>query len=306
MCRRAFGLLLLILLLANAVTAGERWRVTRTSHFIIYYADQSAQVAAKTAKSAEIWYSRLSEKLGFSPGGVTPVYLYPDRGAFSEATGVGRADTIVGLAQAHIIRIDASGVYSDVEQILAHEMVHVFVVRRLHGYTSRLPLWLHEGLAQYLANDWTDADQQALEDAVAGGTLLSLPSITTSFPRDQMGREIAYAESYSIVEYIARRYTLAALRDLITETKHGRPFDIACLYSLGTAPGDLETEWRASVMQQYGMQRWFRLGTAIISAFMAVFVILAFSVRIHQKRRKARQFEEERQSRWHDVDMGDQ
>ncbi len=302
MCRRTLGFLLLILLLARAATAGENWRVTRTSHFIIYYANKSASVASKTATSAEKWYIRLSDKLGFSPGGVTPVYLYPDRAAFSDATGVGRAETIVGIAQAHVIRVDASGVYADVEQILAHEMVHVFIVRRLHGYTSRLPLWFHEGLAQYLTDDWSEADQQVLGDAVSSGEIRDLASITTSFPRDQKGREIAYAESYSIVGYIARRYTLQALRDLVTETKQGRPFDVACLYSLGTEPDVLEREWRDSLSKQYGVQRWFRLGAAVISAFMAVFGILAFAARIRQKRRQAQQFEEEQKSRWRDAD----
>ena len=193
MSRIVFGVLLPVLLLAHAAAArmeGTDWRVTRTSHFIIYYANQSDAVAAKTRISAEKWYADLSGKLGFSPGGVTPVYLYPDRVAFSKATGVGRADTIVGLAHANVIRVDASGVFADVESVLAHEMVHIFIVRRLHGNTARLPLWFHEGLAQYLTDDWSDADQEALVEAVSDGAILPLASITcllytSPSPRDR-------------------------------------------------------------------------------------------------------------------------
>lgn len=286
-----------MLLLINSVAAARpdsvHWRVMRTDHFIIYYANRSASVAPETGLSAEKWYDRLSRKLGFAPGGVTPVYLYPDRVAFSRATGFGRADTIVGLAQAHIIRVDASGAFADAEQVLAHEMVHVFIARRLYGNTGRLPLWVHEGLAQYLADDWGSADQDLLQEAASTGAILPLDRISVSFPEDERGRAIAYAESYSIVKYIADRYTLAALRDLISETRRGMRFETACLYSLGTEPQDLERDWRQFVWDRYGKQRWYTLGTAVVSAAMALFAVLAFRSRIIQKRRKAEEFEEE-------------
>jgi len=306
MFRRTLGVLFSVLLLAHAAAAGTDWRVTRTDHFIIYYASGSDAVAAKTRISAEKWYSDLSGKLGFSPGGVTPVYLYPDRVSFAQAAGVKPADTVVGLAQARLIRVDASGVFADVESVLAHEMAHVFIARRLYGNTTHLPLWVNEGLAQYLSGEWSEADQELLVEAVSDGAILPLSSITMSFPTDKRGRGIAYAESYSIVQYIADKYTPQSLRDLLTETKQGRRFEVACLYSLGTKPDALETEWRDFLWQKYGMQRWFKLGAAIIWAAMALFAILAFRSRIAQKRRKAQQFEEERKSPWRDADMGDQ
>lgn len=300
MLRATFGVLLLLILFvhsaADARPADVDWRVTRTGHFIIYYANSSASVAARISSSAEKWYDILSHKLGFSPGGVTPVYLYPDRIAFSNATGYDRADTIVGLAQAHVIRVDASGAFADVEQVLAHEMVHVFIARRLHGNAGRLPLWVHEGLAQYLADDWGHSDQDLLQEAVSVGAILPLNKIAVRFPEDKRGRAVAYAQSYSIVKYIADKYTMAALRDLIMETRQGRPFEIACLYSLGTEPEDLERDWRQFLWDKYGRQRWHALGTAVVSAAMVIFAILAFLSRLRQKRHKALEFEEETES----------
>ncbi len=295
MLRSIFGILFLLLIGSAAAARPDsvNWRVTRTDHFIIYYAKRSASVAPETALSAEKWYGRLSRKLGFAPGGVTPVYLYPDRVSFSRDTGYGRADSVVGLAQAHVIRVDASGAFADAEQVLAHEMVHVFIARRLYGNTGRLPLWLHEGLAQYLAEDWDGADQELLQEAASTGGILPLERIAVGFPEDERGRAVAYAQSYSIVRYIAERYTPAALRDLISETKRGMRFETACLYSLGTEPADLERDWRQHIRDRYGRQRWHVAGTAVVSAAMVLFAILAFRSRSIQKRRKAEEFEEE-------------
>ncbi len=298
MLRRIAGVFLLLSLLPYAADArpdGVDWRVRRTSHFIIYYADRSASVASRIAVSAEKWYIDISDKLGFSPGGVTPVYLYPDRVSFSRATGVGRADTVVGLAQAHVIRLDASEVFANAEQVMAHEMVHVFIARRLHGNTARIPLWMHEGLAQYLSDDWGDAELELLREAASTGAILPLDSIGARFPEDQRGRAIAYAQSYSLVKYIADRYTSESLQDILTEVKRGMRFETACFNSLGTEPDDLEREWRRALWETHGIQRWFTLGTAVVSAAMALFAILAFRSRILQKRRKILEFEEEQQ-----------
>lgn len=289
----AAALYMLILAQVVAAPAGDvNWRAKRTRHFILYYANESSSVAEKASASAEEWYAELSRRLGFAPGGVTPVYLYPDRASFSRAVGVGRADTVVGLARASDIRIDASGLFADVEQVLAHEMVHVFIARRLYGYTARLPLWMHEGLAQYLTGDWGDANLAVLQEAVASGSILPLERITVRFPEDPEGRAVAYAQSYSIVRYIAQRYPPGSLPDLLSELKYGRRFETALLYSMGRQPEELEKEWRDHLLEEHGVHRWSQIGTAAVSAAMVLFALLAFRSRILQKRRKAKEFEE--------------
>lgn len=296
MLRAIIVALLCILTLTQAVAAPSGdvdWRAKRTRHFILYYANESSSVAAEAAQSAEEWYAELSRELGFAPGGVIPVYLYPDRASFSRAAGVGKADTVVGLARASDIRVDASGLFADVEQVLAHEMVHVFIARRLYGYTARLPLWMNEGLAQYLTGDWGDADLAVLQDAVASGAILPLERITARFPADREGRAVAYAQSYSIVRYIAQRYPPGSLPDLISELKYGRRFETALLYSMGRQPDELEKEWRDHLLEEYGVHRWSQIGTAAVSAAMVLFALLAFRSRILQKRRKTAEFEED-------------
>ena len=266
----------------------------RTTHFIIYYSSESESAGREAGVIAEKWHSILSRKLGFAPGGVTPIYLYPDRRSFSEATGIPPGESIVGLAHTRtlVVRLDASGAFVKLEGVIPHELVHVLITRRLRGAAMRLPLWLHEGLAKYLAEDWTAADAELLADAAAGGGIMPLAEISNVFPEDEEKRSIAYVQSYSAVEYLARRYTSQSIRDLLSEVGAGRRFETAFLYSVGVSPEDFEEQWRQHLWEEYKLSRWIKLGSGLVGAAMGVLAILAFRARMIYKRRRARELQE--------------
>ena len=285
-------------ILLAAQTAYARtvdWRVTRAEHFIIYYASRHEQIAGRAKSIAEKSYAHLSRKLGFAPGGIIPIYLYPDRISFSEAEGIDSTDSIVGTAQTRTLRIkiDASGTFADIKGVIPHELVHVFIFRKLHGNSTTLPMWMHEGLAKYFAEDWTGADAELLADAASGGGVLPLTEITDSFPADKRKRSIAYVQSYSAVKHMVDRYGPETVTNLLTEIEHYRSFRTAMLYSVGLYPDKFEEDWRQYLWEEYGLSRWLRFASAVLSAAMAIFAILAFRARRIRKRQKEEEFEAE-------------
>ena len=287
---------MLTILSVQTIRADEvQWRVTRTKHFIIYYAAGHESTAKSAETIAENWHAILSRKLKFSPKGITPIYLYPDRRSFSEAADIKPGDMIVGLAHTRIfrVRVDASGAFADIASVIPHELVHVFVSRRLRGYSARLPLWMHEGLAKYLANDWSANDAELLADAAAKGEILPLNRISEVFPSDEAKRSIAYVQSYSAVKYMAKVYSPESITDLLAELEKGEIFRTALFYSIGVEPDKFEEQWRQYLWDEYGSYRWIRLLTATVSAAMAMIAVLAFRARVLRKRRKAAEFEEE-------------
>jgi hypothetical protein len=286
---------LFILLSAQTLRAEVTWRVTRTKHFIIYYAVGRESTAERAGSIAEKWHAVLSGKLKLESSAITPIYLYPDRRSFSEATGVLPGENIVGLAhtRTYKVRIDASGAFVDIEHVIPHELVHVFISRKLKGRSSELPLWMHEGIAKYLAGDWSAADAEILADIATGGGLLPLGRISKVFPEDDEKRSIAYVESYSAVKYMADLYSPESITDLLDEIESGQPFETALFYSIGSTPEKFEADWRQCLWEKYKLGRWFRLGSTLVWVLGAVFVILAFRARLIAKRRKAREFEEE-------------
>lgn len=285
---------ILLVLASQAAFTVVQWHVTRTEHFIIYHTGNEA-TARRVADHAERWHSILSSRLKFSPGAITPIYLYPDRSSFSRATGVEPGERIVGLAhtRTHKVQVDASGAFGDIEGVIPHELVHVFLSHYLRGNSPRLPLWMHEGLAKYLADDWTGADVELLAHYAAGGRLMPLDSLRRTFPSDEEQRAVAYVQSYSAVKYMADTYSPQSLLDLLSEMRSGKLFDEALFLSIGRKPAEFEDEWRQYLWEEYALDRWIKLGMGFVSFFMAVSAILAFRARMAHKRRKALEFEEE-------------
>lgn len=271
------------------------WRVMRTQHFMIYYAPGADSTAKRASVVAEKWHRILSRKLEFSSSAITMLYLYPDRPSFSEATGVGRADRVVGMAHARAFRVevDASGAFTDVEHVIPHELVHVFISRILRARFDNVPLWAHEGMAKYLADDWSTNDAELLADAASSGEVLQLKQIPKVFPSDERGRSVAYVQSYSIVKYIADKYGADSLPYLLTQVASGEDFDNAFHSSTGKFSYELEIEWRQFLSEKYGINRLIKAVTSAIPVVMGVLVVLAYRVRTMQKRRKAEEMEAE-------------
>ncbi|MDI6829588.1 MAG: peptidase MA family metallohydrolase, partial [Armatimonadota bacterium] len=251
--------------------------------------------AKRAALVGERWHAILSKKLNFYPGGVIPMYLYPNRRAFAEATGAKPDESIVGMAHTRTlkVRVDASDTFAKVESIIPHELVHVFISRRLKAFTSRMPLWMHEGLAKYLTNDWSPGDAELLREIGMTGRIIPLNKISQVFPDDDKQRAIAYVESCSVVDFMVKRYSPESVPDLLSELSKGTIFSTALEYSIGVRPEKLEEEWRQYLWDEYGFDRWVRLGSATISLLMALFAIIAFRARLLKKRRKAAELEKE-------------
>lgn len=291
-------LVLVTLRAGNAHADAVKWRLMRTKHFTIYYPERHKVVAARAGKIAEGWHAILSRKLKFAPKAIVPIYLYPDRKSFSKAIGDAPSDTVVGMAQVHLldIRVDASGAFADIARIIPHELVHIFVSAYLGANYFRLPVWMHEGLAKYYGKDWSGTDVELLADAASGNGLIPFKELALSFPAESKKRDIAYVESYSAVSYMAKTYTESSIPDLLYQIKDGQLFPTAMRYSIGVSPERFESDWRQHLLGEYNSNRWIRFATAFIWFGTSVVVVLAFRARLIQKRRKAREFEEEEEA----------
>lgn len=259
----------------------------RTTHFIIYYDSKQSDTAKRAGEIAERWHTRLSKRLQMETAAITPIYLYPSRTAFSEATGVKPGDSIVGLAhtRALFIRIDSSGAFEDISRVIPHELVHIFLSHKLHADAVNLPLWMHEGLAKHLTNDWSPGDAELLSDIATSANFIPLSKLTNVFPSDSKGRSKAYVQSYSAVRYMAAKYSEKSLIDLISEIAKGEDFKTALWYSIGSTPDQFEAGWRGYLMDRYRFGKWTILWSGLVSACMAFFVLLAF-MKYRSHRRK--------------------
>lgn len=144
------------------------FKVMETQHFDIYYYPDEEEAVQDVARMAERWYERLS-KVFEHEFERKPIVLYADHPDFQQTTTTGGliGEGTGGFTDSFKNRIvmPLTGSYADTDHVLGHEMVHVFQYDIARTYTStqrgqfqlqRLPLWMIEGLAEYLSQGRVD------------------------------------------------------------------------------------------------------------------------------------------------------
>jgi Tol biopolymer transport system component len=137
------------------------FRVMTTPHFDIYFYPEQEEAMRDVSRMAERWYERLARIFQHELDGRKPLIFYADHPDFQQTNtisaqvGEGTGGVTEGLKNRVIMPLGGS--YASTDHVLGHELVHQFQfnlaqARRGGGLQSlmRLPLWLVEGMAEYL------------------------------------------------------------------------------------------------------------------------------------------------------------
>ncbi len=135
-----------------------------------------------------------------------------------------------------------------------HELTHQVIHQRIRGPLGDLsmPHWMDEGLAVYY-EDPGKADPQfsgPVRRAIQNNTLVPVRSLSGSFPADPSAANLAYGESWSVVDFIIRHYGRQKLAELLQAFKAGGYYDDVLKKVLGVDTDGLENEWRKDVGAQ--------------------------------------------------------
>ncbi len=141
------------------------FKIMKTKHFDIYYYPEEEEAIKKAAIMAERWYARLSRIFNHKLKGRQPLIIYSSSPHFQQTTaipgviGEGTGGVTESFKRRIVLPFGASLAESD--HVIGHELVHAFqfdiTSQHRPGYANaapsalRLPLWLIEGLAEYLS-----------------------------------------------------------------------------------------------------------------------------------------------------------
>jgi len=141
-----------VFLFCNPATAEiGKWKVTKSTHFIIYYLSASREYVHQVAREAEYHYTNITEQLGFNRFDFwlwenrCKIYLYDTKEDYQGGTGVASWSR----GRVNVLRKEISSyLWQDefFDAILPHEMGHI-IFRELIGFDKSIPLWLDEGIA---------------------------------------------------------------------------------------------------------------------------------------------------------------
>lgn len=130
---------------------------------------------------------------------------------------------------------------NNVYETLKHELVHLALGRVEVRRREALPLWFHEGVAQWVVGSLFQGSRDELSVAAAGGHLVPLSTLRDRFPPGAEDAALAYAESYDAILLLEERHGPEAVRRVISGFGRGLPFDEALARVAG--PG-FEESWR--------------------------------------------------------------
>jgi hypothetical protein len=198
------------------------YRLLRTAHFDIYYDRQDERTVHHAARMAERWYTRLSRVLDHEFTTRQPLMLYGSHPAFGQNNIVsGLLDETIGgvteSAKRRIVMPFAASL-ADTDHVLGHEIVHAFQfdMARRHRISRAFPLWLAEGMAEYLSVGPRDPLTAAwVRDAVNGD---SLPQ----FEKLARLRVAPYRFGHAAWAWLVSEFGERTLRQMLKEPPSGK------------------------------------------------------------------------------------
>lgn len=173
-----------------------------------------------------------------------------------------------------------------IHQVLVHELAHVYLDVKCK---AMVPRWVHEGVAQIVSGQWTDAPGEGTMaiSAYTGG-LLPLRDLVVSFPSDVSQRNLAYAESFSAMRFVVRERHENSLRHFLASVRgeEGKKY----LESLagGIALDALDQQWQGRLRSPVFLTTVF-LGSSVFWGLGAILVVVAWVL----KRRHSKVLREE-------------
>ncbi len=169
----------------------------------------------------------------------------------NSATWLGGSSTpALDLIQA---TVDPTGSGADssptaqIRRVIPHEVSRLIVYRASENPYNMLPTWLDEGLATANQEGPDLRLRPLLFDAATRGTLIPLRALNSPFPLDPSRALLSYAESESVVGYIATAYKPGTIRALVAAFKEGLSYDEAAQRVLKEGIDALDADWKASL-----------------------------------------------------------
>ncbi|MGQ0766035.1 MAG: peptidase S9 [Gemmatimonadota bacterium] len=231
------------------------FRVLPTDHFRIHFYPAESLATADAARLAERWYHRHNALLNHEFTGNSLIF-YADHADFQQSNVIegeisqGTGGVTEGFRERVIMPF--TGSYAETDHVLGHELVHVFQYRIAEASKgglralSGIPLWLIEGMAEYLSLGRVDPNTAMwLRDALHRDDLPTLNQLT----RDP--RYFPYRYGQALWAFIGGRYGDDAV-DRVFRAALAGGWENGVRNALAISADSLGSLWHAAIRSSYG------------------------------------------------------
>lgn len=226
------------------------WQELSTDEISLYWYNGDKDFGQELFQRAVETLDLLSRDAGIKVKSRAKVFIYGSHDDLMGAIAQGSNEWTGGQAftEFGIVVIGVSPDNLDWgKRATVHELTHLVVHQATENPYGDLPRWLDEGLAMKSEGDLELPFLLALEEAIRQDKLISVQSISSNFPADPDMATLAYAESYSLVDFIQKEMGNEKMTRLINIFSEGAGYDDALKEALGVDTNGLEDAWRAQI-----------------------------------------------------------
>jgi hypothetical protein len=192
------------------------WYTYETDHFIMYYYPEIEPHLERMAGYAESAYQHVSSELKYDLAHKIPLILFQTSSEFQQQNVVpGAAQEGVGaFAEPTRTRIvmPMDEPPDLLYRLIVHELTHQFDYDIIPASLVRRgsPLWIHEGLADYMTGEWRPMDLRAVRDAAVADIIPKMSKLEGY--SDVGGARMIYNLGHAIFEFIESKWGKDGLR----------------------------------------------------------------------------------------------
>ena len=195
------------------------WRVYKSPHFEVYYYPEFEQHLSRVVSYAESAYQKVSSDLKHEISSPIPLILYKTHSEFEQTNLFPDIlpEGILAFAEPTrgrmVLPIDLAP--DQLQGLITHELTHVFEFDLIprNMVQRSVPLWVDEGLADYMRGTWDALDLMSVRDA----------AVTEQVPRISRFEEyggaanprLVYNLGHAAFEFIEARYGKEGIRQFL-------------------------------------------------------------------------------------------
>src|SRR5262245_47511692 len=193
------------------------WYIYKTDHFELFYYPSIEPHLARIAGYAESAYQHVSSELKHDLPFRVPMVLFKTQSEFQSQHIAGQElpEGVLAFAEPErnrmVLPIDEPP--DQLYRLITHELTHVFefdiIPRGLVG--ASLPLWMDEGLSNYMAGYWNTLDLMQVRDAALSD---SVPKIS-EFEAQPLSGRLPYSIGHATFEFIESKWGKDGLRQFL-------------------------------------------------------------------------------------------
>ncbi len=232
------------------------WSLISSPNFDVYFYGEDAHLAEFTAEIAEDAHEQISKHLRWTLKKRVSIIVYHSHNDFQQTNVIWQymQEGIGGVTELFKNRVvlPFEGDYEQFRHVIHHELVHAILNDMIYDGSIqsviagrvklRIPLWVNEGLSEYLSMNW---------DTKADMTMRDL-SINEKMPTvKELESYMAYKGGQSVWRFIAEKYGREKIGEIINAMKMTQNAEKGFERALGMDYKDLTKQWHKYLKKEY-------------------------------------------------------